>query len=151
MSRVKPTGEPGANTIEAMAKAREAEVFALRQISVAIASLNRIKAQFPALFDGLKHELHSAIDAPPTAEHLEAQTAIPDEDPVPEDKQYGVEKLIAFFKARNNAPATIKQMAKAIGRTERTIKTILYTRHKKQFFVAELRGRNNRAFFQLAE
>jgi hypothetical protein len=136
------------STITARAAELEAELSAVRQLSSIMDTLRRIKARFPRLVEEIRSELLAALDEKPT-EHGRELWISPEAETG--GSEYGVEKLIAFFRERCNEPATIQQMAKAIGRSEKTVKSIVYHRHRKRFETMEERGRNNRAYFRLAD
>lgn len=120
---------------------------ALRQLDSVLSAIRSVKRKFPKLVEEFSQQLHAAIDdAPPEQE--------PEAAPIREsevgEQEYGVEKMIAWFQSRNNEPATIPEMANAIGRSAVTIKSIIYTRHKGTFVAIAERGRNNRARYRLA-
>jgi len=110
----------------------------------------------PRVFDEFKQDILSAIN-----ENLNDLLArMQPESPAMEsgeaaagqiEETTGVEKLIAFFRARGNAPASIDEMATATGKTKVTIKVIVYKRHKEKFEKVMQRGKNNAAYFRLAE
>ncbi len=136
-----------APTVQSRAATLEAELAALRQLESAIATVRTLKRKFPKLVEEFSKQLHAAIDDEPS--ELEPQIAPANESET--EYEYGVEKLVTWFRSRNNEPASVSQMAAAISRSEKTIKSIIYTRHKGMFVPIETRGRNNRAFYRMAE
>ncbi len=141
----KPRPQP---TVQSRAAQLEAELAALRQLEGVISSIRSVKRRFPQLFEDFVRQLQSAIDDDPTEQELEAANA---PDDAPTDTVTGIEKLEAIFRANNNEPMTVKQMAKAIGLRDMTIKSILYERHRSKFVTVERRGKRNEAYFCLAE
>ena len=139
-----PTPQP---TVQSKAAKLEAELAALRQLEGLISSIRSLKRRFPELFDEFGKQLQSAIEDEPTEQELEAATP----DDAPTESVTGIEKLEALFRANNNEPMTVKQMAKAIGLRDMTIKSILYERHRAKFVTVERRGKKNEAYFCLAE
>src|SRR5262245_29479700 len=99
-------------TVQSHTARLEAELAAVRQIGAAMATIRKVKRDFPSLFEGFKAELQAAIDQEPPAEEPEPTAPPASELDVEAQEEYGVEKLIAWFRARGNEPATIQQMAK---------------------------------------
>ena len=113
-----------------------------------ISSIRSVKRRFPQLFEDYGEQLQAAIEDDPTEQELEAANAPAD---VPAETLSGMDKLEAVFRANNNEPMTVKQMAKAVGLRDMTIKSILYERHRSKFVTVERRGRRNEAYFCLSE
>ncbi len=138
-----------AATIEGRAAELEAELGVAKAMLGMKVTIRGIKQRYPELFEGYKHELIAAIEEVPTEK--KAWVVVPNAAVDTSEEKYGVEKLAAFFRSRDNQPATVQEMAKAIGRSDKTIKSILYSRHKGKFVTTDQRGRNNRAYFRMAE
>ena len=148
MPRIADDPKPNA-TINSRIATLEAELAAIRQLTTVITLLRNINRQRPDLFKQYKEELHAVIDEQPSKLPVKDETILDDESS--DEEEYGIEKLVAFFQERNNEPATIKEMAKAIGRSPMTVKSMIYTRYKGKLVAMEKRGRNNMAYFCLAE
>lgn len=149
MAMPKPPSKPSVEaTAQSLATKLEAELSAVRQMTAAMATIRKVKLLAPDLFERFKPEFHAVIDEEPSEQKVE--TDAPDESD-PERNDYGIGRLMAWFRNRNNEAATLKQMAKEVGINEKTIKSIIYNRHKGKIVSTDQRGRNNRAYFRMAE
>jgi hypothetical protein len=138
-------------TVQSRTAALEAQLAGLRKLETVLAAIRDLKRKHPRLVEEFGQQLHAAIDEEPSEEVLANEEVSVREEAEPGEEEYGVEKLMAWFRSRNNAPATIQEMAKGIDRSEKTIKSILYLRHKGKFVATERRGRNNRGYYRMAE
>ena len=125
---------PAETSVQSHTVQLEAELSAVRQLAGIMAAIRKMKSQTPQLFDKFKAELHAAVEEEPrepepaviaTAKGMDA------------DPEWGIEKLVAFFRGRNNEPATIKEMAAGVGRHTKTIKSIIYDRHRGKIVPTE--------------
>ena len=122
-------------------------MLALRKLEGVITTIRGMKRLHPKLVEEFSRQLHAAIDDDPPESANQTETVL---DAEPGDESHGIERLIAWFRQRANEAATVQEMAKAVGLSERTIKSIMYMRHKGKFETTDRRGRNNRAYFRLA-
>jgi hypothetical protein len=139
---------PG-STVQSRATTLEAELTALRQLDAVIIAIQNLKRKFPKLIEEFAQHIHCAVDDAP-----------PDEEPQPMirkdafpsgERKYGIEKLVEWFRSRNNEPATAVEMAAGIGLSLKAVKSMIYERNKEKFVTLEQRGRNNTAYFRLAD
>ncbi len=139
---------------DARAKTLESELSTTRKLDSVIYTIIHARATCPQVFNEFKQEILDAINGDLTqlVDKVNAKMAAtqPPATSPPEDTP-GVEKLIAFFRARSNAPASIDEMAKAISMSKVTVKMIVYKRHKAKFKKMPERGKKNAAYFRLAE
>lgn len=138
-----------APTVQERAASLESELAALRQIDAVIAMVRTLKRKHPNLVDEFTAQLHAVIDDDPPPQ--ESESGILQTVADAGEQEYGVTKLIAWFRSRNNEPATLRQMAEAVDLNARTVKSILYTRHKGKFVTIKQRGPNNSAYFRMAD
>lgn len=131
--------------MQSRAASLEAELSAVRQLEGVITTIRTLKRRFPKLVDEFNRQLHAAVDDEISEQEIE--TIIPKAG----EQEFGVEQLVAFLRSRNNEPASIHEMAEAIGKSDRTVKGIIYQRHPGKFVTSTKRGKNNRAYFCLAE
>ena len=135
-------------TVQERAATLEAELSALRQIEAVITTIQNLKRKHPKLFSEFIQAIHAAVDSEPPAQEAKP-TILHRVDP--DAQEFGVQRLIEWFHSRNNEPATVPQMAKAVDLSTATVKSIIYRRHKGKFAPIDQRGQNNRAFFRLVE
>jgi hypothetical protein len=146
------------NFVSPRAKTRadtlRSELDTVRELDGVLAAIIRARMNCPKVFEEFKadilmvinDDLNSFLAKPPPP--AQAPGPVPAE---PVEAETGAEKLVAFFRARNNAPASIEEMANAIQLSRITVKAIIYKRHAELFERIKQRGKNNKAFFRLKE
>jgi len=134
------------------AAAIRAELDTLRKLDEVIESIIIARLKCPEVFNEFKKEILAAINDDISAYKLPEQSAPPEPAPASVgDEETGAEKLDAFFRARDNAPASVEEMSSGIGRSKVTVKSIVYRRHKELFERVKQRGPNNAAYFRLKQ
>jgi hypothetical protein len=140
--------------VSARAKSRaaalKAELETIRSLDGVIEAIIIARLKTPDVFSEFKKEILAAINDDVSSYHLTEKSASTPPTATG-DEETGVERLVAFFQARKNEPASVEQMADAIGLSKITVKAIVYRRHAKRFERIKERGKNNMAFFRLQE
>jgi len=123
-------------------------LLAARQLEAVINSIRNLKRKYPAMVAESASQIHAAVDDDPP--ELPVEAGVP-KNLVLDEGASSVEKMVAWFKDRGNQQSTIAEIASSLGLSEKTVKSIIYSRYKEKFEPTEHRGRHNRAFFRLVE
>lgn len=139
----------------------ESRVARIKRVPSLIAELREIFEVFPELRPGFESDLRRLAGVPTAGvasdsaaiNGSDADPEVDDEDePEPEEEgQHTGDRMISFFVSRGNAPASIAEIIRAVGKAPTTVKSQLYKRNKGRFVRHLVRDKPNASYWQLSD